>query len=172
MNFPATLTLSIDSKSDSLSFGRYSSESESYLWKWLLSFIKQIPVQSERVWLIVERHAYLCNPNLVCKPLWSIPAHPIPFYHTLSILSVLPQCDSAMNVFSIHSSIPHHTAAQPALGTKSYHCSQISFVFLNLLIGVCAKMPRSQWIAVCIHSIKKMICSSPDGLWTCLITFY
>ena len=72
---------------------------------------------------------------------------------------------------SLHSSIPHHTAAQPALWTKSYHCSQIPFVFLNLLIGVCAEMPHSQWIAVCIDSIKKMICSSPDGLWTCLITF-
>ena len=37
---------------------------------------------------------------------------------------------------SLHSSIPHHTAVQPALGTKSYHCSQIPFVILNLLIGV------------------------------------
>ena len=73
---------------------------------------------------------------------------------------------------SLHSSIPHHTAAQPALGTKSYHCSQIPFVFLNLLIEVCVEMLRSQWIAVCIDPIKKMICSSPDGLWTCLITFY
>ena len=27
-----------------------------------------------------------------------------------------------------------------------------------------AEMPRSQWIAVCIDSIKKMICTSPDGL--------
>ena len=27
-----------------------------------------------------------------------------------------------------------------------------------------AEMPHSQWIAVCIDSIKKMICSSPDGL--------
>ena len=65
---------------------------------------------------------------------------------------------------SLHSSIPHHTAAQPALGTKSYHCSQIPFVFLNLLIGVWAEMLRSQWIAVCIDSIKKMVCTSPDGL--------
>ena len=73
---------------------------------------------------------------------------------------------------SLHSSIPHHTAVQPALGTKSYHCSQISFVFLNLLIEVWAEMPQSQRIVVCIDSIKKMICSSPDGLWMCLITFY
>ena len=73
---------------------------------------------------------------------------------------------------SLYSSIPHRTAAQPALGTKSYHCSQIPFVFLNLLIGVCVEMLRSQWIAVCIDSIKKMICTSPDGLWTCLTTFY
>ena len=73
---------------------------------------------------------------------------------------------------SLHSSIPHHTAAQPALETKSYHCSQISFVILNLLIGVWAEMPHSQWIAVCIDSIKKMIRTSPDGLWTCLTTFY
>ena len=65
---------------------------------------------------------------------------------------------------SLHFSIPHHTAAQPALVTKSYHCSQISCVFLNLLIGVCEEMPRSQWIAVCIDPIKKMIYSSPDGL--------
>ena len=72
---------------------------------------------------------------------------------------------------SLHSSIPHHTAVQPALGTKSYHCSQIPFVILNLLIGVWAEMPQSQWIAVCIDSIKKMICTSPDGLWTCLTTF-
>ena len=73
---------------------------------------------------------------------------------------------------SLYSSIHHYTAAQPVFGTKSFHCSQISFVFLNLLIGVCAEMPRSQWIAVCIDSIKKMICTSPDGLWTCLTTFY
>ena len=72
---------------------------------------------------------------------------------------------------SLHSSIPHHTAAQPVFGTKSYHCSQIPFVFLNLLIEVCAEMPHSQWIAVCIDSIKKMICTSPDGLWMCLTTF-
>ena len=71
----------------------------------------------------------------------------------------------------LYSSIPHHTAAQPALGTKSYQYSQISFVFLNLLIGVWEEMLRSQWIAVCIDSIKKMICTSPDGLWTCLTTF-
>ena len=37
---------------------------------------------------------------------------------------------------SLYSSIPHHTAVQPALGTKSYHCSQIPFLFQNLLIGV------------------------------------
>ena len=37
---------------------------------------------------------------------------------------------------SLHSSITHHTTVQPALVTKSYHCSQIPFVFLNLLIGV------------------------------------
>ena len=72
---------------------------------------------------------------------------------------------------SLHPSIPHHTAAQPALGTKSYHCSQIPFVFQNLLIGVCVEMLRSQWIAVCIDPIKKMICTSTDGLWMCLITF-
>ena len=65
---------------------------------------------------------------------------------------------------SLHPSIPYHTAAQPALGTKSFHCSQIPFVILNLLIGVCAEMPQSQWIAICIDSIKKMICTSPDGL--------
>ena len=103
MNFPAPLTHSIDSKSGSLSFGRYRSESESYLWKWLLSFIKQIPVQSERVWLIVERHAYFCNPNMFKNhydPFQHIPSH-----HTISILSVLPQCDSAMNVLSIHPSL-------------------------------------------------------------------
>ena len=45
---------------------------------------------------------------------------------------------------SLHPSIPYHTAAQPALGTKSFHCSQIPFVILNLLIGVCAEMPQSQ----------------------------
>ena len=73
---------------------------------------------------------------------------------------------------SLHSSIHHYTAAQPVFGTKSFHCSQIPFVFLNLLIGVWEEMPRSQWIAVCIHSIKKMICILPDGLWTCLTTFY
>ena len=37
---------------------------------------------------------------------------------------------------SLYSSIPHRTAAQPVFGTKSFHCSQIPFVFLNLLIGV------------------------------------
>ena len=37
---------------------------------------------------------------------------------------------------SLYSSIHHYTAAQPVFGTKSFHCSQISFVFLNLLIGV------------------------------------
>ena len=37
---------------------------------------------------------------------------------------------------SLHSSIPHHTAVQPALGTKSYHCSQIPFLFQKLLIEV------------------------------------
>ena len=65
---------------------------------------------------------------------------------------------------SLHSSIPHHTAAQPVFGTKSFHYSQIPFVILNLLIEVWTEMPRSQWIAVCIDSIKKMICTSPDGL--------
>ena len=65
---------------------------------------------------------------------------------------------------SLHSSIPYHTAVQPALWTKSYHCSQIPFVFQNLLIGVWAEMLHSQWIAVCIDSIKKMICTSPHGL--------
>ena len=107
--------------------------------------------------------------NHVFKPLWSIPAHPIPSHIFDSLRSASVRLSDER---SLYSSIHHHTAAQPALGTKSYHCSQIPFVFLNLLIGVWAVMPRSQWIAVCIHSIKKMICTWPDGLWTCLITFY
>ena len=34
-----------------------------------------------------------------------ITTHPFSFPHTISILSVLPQCDSAINVLSIHPSI-------------------------------------------------------------------
>ena len=93
----------------------------------------------------------------------SRPSHNFNSLHSAS-MQISDKC-------SLYSFIPHHTAAQPAFGTKSYHCSQISFVFLNLLIEVCAEMPQSQWIAVCIDSILKMICSLPDELWTCLITF-
>ena len=107
--------------------------------------------------------------NHVFKPLWSIPAHPIPSHIFDSLRSALMRLSDER---SLHSSIHHYTAAQPVFGTKSFHCSQISFVFLNLLIGVCAEMPHSQRIAVCTDSIKKKICTSPDGLWTCLITFY
>ena len=44
---------------------------------------------------------------------------------------------------------------------RSY-CSQITSVFLNLLIGAYAEMPRSQWIAVCIDPIVEMVYASPD----------
>ena len=95
-------------------------------------------------------------------------SHPILSHIIDSLLSASMRLSDER---SLYSSVPHYTVVQPALVTKSYHCSQIPFAFLNLLIGVCAEMPQSQWIAVCIDSIKKMICTSPDGLWTCLTTF-
>ena len=56
---------------------------------------------------------------------------------------------------SLYSSIPHHTAAQPVFGTKSYHCSQIPFVFLNLLIGVEQRcLARSESLFASILSRK------------------
>ena len=97
-----------------------------------------------------------------------MPAHPIPSRIIDSLRSASMQLSDER---FLHSSNPHHTAAQPALVTKSYHYSQIWFVFQNLLIEVWEEMLRSQWIAVCIDLIKKMICTSPDGLWTCLTTF-
>ena len=99
--------------------------------------------------------------NHVFKPLWSILVHPILSHIIDSLRSASMRLSDDC---SLHSSIPHRTTVQPALVTKSYHYSQIWFVFQNLLIGVCVEMPRSQWIAVCIDSIKKMICISPDGL--------
>ena len=87
-----------------------------------------------------------------------MPAHPIPSH----IFNFLRSASMRLSdERSLHSSIPHRTTAQPALGTKSYHCSQISFVFLNLLIRVWAEMPQSQWIAVCIDSIKKWSAHHP-----------
>ena len=86
----------------------------------------------------------------------------ISFFNSSHIINSLRSASMRLSdKRSLHSSIPHHTAVQPALGTKSYHCSQIPFIFLNLLIGVWAEMPRSQWIAVCIHSIKKWSAHHP-----------
>ena len=53
--------------------------------------------------MIVERRVYLSYPTMFSNhydPFQHIPSH-----HTFSILSVLPQCDSAMNIFSIPSSL-------------------------------------------------------------------
>ena len=58
---------------------------------------------------------------------------------------------------SFYSSIPHHTAAQPVFGTKSYHCSQIPFVFLNLLIGVEQR---------CFARNESLFASIPSRKWS------
>ena len=81
---------------------------------------------------------------------------------TFSILSVLLQCDSATNVLSMHPSLVTLLLNQLSERNRSY-CSQITSVFLNLLIGAYAEMPRSQWIAVCIDPIVEMVYASPDG---------
>ena len=91
-----------------------------------------------------------------------IATHPFSTHHTISILSVLLQCDSAINVLSIHPSLitPLFNQLLNKIITMFSDSSRIS----KSADWSWAEMPRSQWIAVCIHSIKKMICTSPDGL--------
>ena len=100
----------------------------------------------------------------------------IAHYHTsffnsshISILSVLPQCDSAINILFIHPSLI--TLLLNQLLNKIIPLFSDSIRLSESADRSWAKMPRSQWIAVCIDPIKKMICTSTDGLWMCLITF-
>ena len=81
---------------------------------------------------------------------------------TFSILSVLLQCDSATNVLSMNPSLVPLLLNQLSERNRSY-CSQITSVFLTLLIGAYAEMPRAQWIAACLDPIVEMVYASPDG---------